>query len=168
MEYKIDFEKINRIHPTDESKEKIREEIKDNKRTISAVYNGLNSHLEATCGLLNILSHVAVAYLACICFNKISQNHSNMVSIILSIIIGILMEFISHGIVYAINKTYIKIYSENLIIYIFSDCINLASQHYFIPEDEKINLAMYYFVLYDVKFDMDKAHSYISNAIKNP
>lgn len=167
MEYKIDFEKINRIHPTDESKEKIREEIKDNKRTITAVYNGLNSHLEATCGLLNILSHVVVAYLACICFAKISQNYSNIASIILSIIIGILMELISHGIVYAINGTFIKIYSENLIIYIFSDCINLASQH-FITEDEKINLAMYYFTLYNTNFDMDKAYSYISRNIKNP
>lgn len=167
MEYKIDFEKINRIHPTDESKEKIREEIKDNKRTISAVYNGLNSHLEATCTLLNIPSLVVVAYFACKCFNKISQNHSDMVSIILSMIIAILMEFILCGIIRAINKTYIKIYSENLIIYVFSDCINLASQH-FITEDEKINLAMYYFTLYNTNFDMDKAHSYISNAIKNP
>jgi hypothetical protein len=167
MEYKIDFEKINRIHPTDESKEKIREEIKDNKRTISAVYNGLNSHLEATCELLYIPSLVVVAYFACKCFNKISQNHSDMVSIILSMIIAILMEFILCGIIRAINETCIKIYSKNLIIYILSDCIYLASQH-FIAEDEKINLAMYYFTLYNTNFDMDKAYSYISNAIKNP
>lgn len=168
MEYKIDFEKINHIHPTDESKEKIREEIKDNKRIITAVYNGLNSHLEATCTLLNIPSLVVVAYFAYKCFVKISQNHNDIISLLLTMIIALLMEFILCGIIRAINKTYIKIYSENLIIYIFSDCINLASQHYFITEDEKINLAMYYFVLYDVKFDMDKAHSYISNAIKNP
>ena len=167
MEYKIDFEKINRIHPTDESKEKIREEIKDSKRTISAVYNGLNSHLEATCELLHIPSLVVVAYFACKCFNKISQNHSDIVSIILSMIIAILMEFILCGIIRAINETYIKIYSKNLIIYILSDCINLASQP-FIAEDEKINLAIYYFTLYDANFDMDKAYSYISNAIKNP
>ena len=166
MEYKIDFEKINRIHPTDESKEKIREEIKDSKRTISAVYNGLNSHLEATCESLNIPSLVVVAYLASKCFVKISQKYNDMASILLAIIIAILMIFISRGIVYAINNTYIKIYSENLIIYIFSDCINLASQH-FITEDEKINLAMYYFTLYNTNFDMDKAYSYISRNIKN-
>ena len=167
MEYKIDFEKINRIHPTDESKEKIREEIKYNKRTITAVYNGLNSHLEATCELLNIPSLAVVAYLACKCFAKISQKYNDMASMILTLIIAILMIFISSGIIRAINKTYIKIYSENLIIYIFSDCINLASQH-FITEDEKINLAMYYFTLYNTNFDMDKAYSYISRNIKNP
>lgn len=167
MEYKIDFEKINRIHPTDESKERIREEIKDNKRTITAVYNGFNSHLEATCESLNIPSLVVVAYLASKCFVKISQNHNDIVSLLLTIIMGILMEFILCGIIRAINKTYIKVYSENFIIYIFSDCINLASQH-FITEDEKINLAMYYFTLYNTNFDMDKAYSYISNAIKNP
>ena len=110
MEYKINFEKINRIHPTNESKEKIREEIKYNKRTITAVYNGLNSHLEATCELLYIPSLVVVAYFACKCFNKISQNHSDIVSIILSMIIAILMEFILCGIIRAINETYIKIY----------------------------------------------------------
>ena len=166
MEYKINFEKINRIHPTDESKEKIREEIKYNKRTITAVYNGLNSHLEATCELLNIPSLVVVAYLACKCFAKISQKYNNMASMILTIIIAILMIFISCGIIRAINKTYMKVYSEDLIIYIFSDCINLASQH-FITEDEKINLAMYYFTLYNTNFDMDKAYSYISDMIKN-
>lgn len=167
MEYVIDFEKINRIHPTDESKEKIRDEIRDNKRAITAVYNGLNSHLEATCELLNIPSLVVIAYLACKCFVKISQNYSDIVSIILTAIIAILMEFISYGIIHVINKTYIKVYSENLILYIFSDCINLASQ-YFIAEDEKINLAIYYFTLYNIKFDMDKAYSYISRKIKNP
>lgn len=167
MEYKIDFEKINRIHPTDESKEKIREEIKYNKRTITAVYNGLNSHLGATCESLNMPSLAVVAYLACKCFAKISQKYNDIVSMLLTLIIAILMIFISQGIIYAINKTYIKIYSENLIIYIFSDCINLASQH-FITEDEKINLAMYYFTLYNTNFDMDKAYSYISRNIKNP
>jgi len=167
MQYKIDFEKINRIHPTDESKEKIRDEIKYNKRTITAVYNGLNSHLEATCESLNMPSLAVVAYLACKCFAKISQKYNDIVSMLLTLIIAILMIFISQGIIYAINKTYIKIYSENLIIYIFSDCINLASQH-FITEDEKINLAMYYFTLYNTNFDMDKAHSYISYKIKNP
>lgn len=167
MEYMIDFEKINRIHPTDESKEKIRDEIKANKRTITAVYNGLNSHLEATCKILNIPLLVVVVYLAYKCFVKISQNHNDIVSIILTMIIALLMEFISYGIIHAINKTYINIYAENLILYIFSDCINLASQ-YCIIEDEKINLAMYYFTLYDTKFDADKAYSYISNVIKNP
>jgi len=146
----INFDTVRKAHNTDTEIEKIRNEILFSKRIIFAQYNGMVSQFMIILRFITIIFIGIAAYVGYKSANIIyEEKYKAFISILIFIVVNVLTGIILTVVLKFIEEKVYEFYVSSLLLYIYKHCTEIAMR-YSKDKKEQVELATYYFTLYDI------------------
>lgn len=161
----VNLDTVKKIHHTNECIDNIHAEILSNKKNIFDKYN---ERFMIVHKFLTIICMVIAAYMGYKCSDVLSvKKYNAFVSILIFIGVIVLVAIILVAVLKFIEQLAFKFYAFNILCYIYEHCVEMAKR-YSTNQEEQVDLATYYFILYDISdTGIDHARVELSKIIHN-
>lgn len=161
----VNLDTVKKIHHTNESMEKIHNEILSNKRIIFDKYNGRFMIVHR---FLFIICMVIASYTGYKCSDTLFVEKCNVfVSIFIFTVVIVLVAITLAAALKFIEEAALKFYASNILLYVYEHCAEMAKR-YSADQEEQTDLATYYFTLYDIPdANIDNARAELGKIIHN-
>ena len=161
----VNLNTVKKIHSTNESMDKIHNEILSNRKIIFDKYNGRFMIVHR---FLFIICMVIASYTGYKCSDTLFVKKCNaFVSIFIFTVVIVLVAITLAAALKFIEKAALKFYASNILLYVYEHCAEMAKR-YSADQEEQTDLATYYFTLYDIPdANIDNARAELGKIIHN-
>ena len=143
----VNLDTVKKFHRTNESIDDIHDEISFHRRIIFDKYNGLFMIMHRS---LTIICMVIASYIGYKCSDMLFvKKYNAFVSILIFIGVIVLVAILLVAVVKFIEEAASRFYASNILSYIYVHCVVMA-ERYSTNKEEQLDLATYYFTLYDI------------------